>query len=308
MKFLVFLFISLSSICFAQTTDKKGRDISVSPFIDGTLLVPESQENPPLVIIIAGSGPTNRDGNQQMMGNNSLKFLAEGLFDEGIASFRYDKRILKQMKEKTLNEESIRFDDFIKDARDVFTFFKKANAFSKIYIIGHSQGSLVGMIAAHENADGFISLAGVGKEIDKVIIDQLAKQNPALEENAKAAFEAMRREGIATEYNPLLGSIFRPQIQPFLISWMRYNPQIEIAKLTIPVMIINGDKDIQVNVSEAELLHTAKPDATYLIIPTMNHILKSIEGNDLENSKSYNDSLLPIMPALIEAISQFVLQ
>ncbi len=306
MKNILLLSLLVTTFCFSQNSEKDSKNISVSPFIDGTILVPKKAINIPLVILIGGSGPTDRNGNQQMMENNSLRYLAEGLYKNNIASFRYDKRIVKQMKNRTINEESIRFDDFIKDAKDVFAYFSKAETFSTIYIIGHSQGSLVGMIAAQEGADGFISIAGAGQTIDNVIIEQLSKQAPALADNARTAFDEMKEKGNTTNYSPGLASIFRPALQPFINSWMRYNPQEEIAKLEIPIFIINGDNDIQVSLTEADLLHKAKPGATYLVVSKMNHVLKKIEGNGLENQKSYNDYNMPVMPELIDSISKFI--
>lgn len=309
MKYVICLVLALScQLLMAQKGSYSSRDLSVSPFVDGTLLLPDGVENPPLAVIIAGSGPTDRNGNQQMMNTNSLKYLAQGLSEKGIASFRYDKRILKQMKERTLNEESISFDEFIKDAIDVVEYFKRANAFSEIHIIGHSQGSLVGMIAAQGRADGFVSLAGAGQSIDNLIVDQLAKQAPGLKDNARQAFDDMRSIGVAVNYSPGLSSIFRRQIQPFMITWMAYDPQEEIAKLDIPVLIINGERDLQVQVSEAEKLKAALPSAQYLIVPKMNHILKEIEGDDVENSKSYNLPRLPVVPELIDTVGTFILK
>ncbi len=306
MKNSLIFFLFLFGITTAQNKDYNSEEISISPLIDGTLIFPSSTETLPLAIIIAGSGPTDRNGNQQMMENNSLKFLAQALYNENIASFRYDKRTVKQMKNNTIDEKKIRFTDFINDAEAVLEYFKKDKRFSKIYIMGHSQGSLIGMVAAQKGADGFISLAGAGQEIDDVIVDQITKQSPGLKDNARQAFDDLRATGIAGNYSPYLASIFRPQLQPFIFSWMQYNPKEEIEKLDMSVLIINGDKDIQVQVSEAELLKAAKPNAEYKIIPGMNHIFKKIEGNDLENSKSYNQYNLPIMPELIETISTFI--
>lgn len=303
--FLILLFF-FGIIATAQNKKYISEDLSITPLIDGTLQTPEVNGKLPLAIIIGGSGPTDRNGNQQMLVNNSLKFLAEGLYDKEIATFRYDKRIVKQMKQRTINEKNIRFDDFIDDAVAILEYFKKDKRFSKIYIIGHSQGSLVGMVAAQGGADGFVSIAGAGQEIDDVIVDQLAKQAPGLVDNARTSFDDLRANGVAYNYSSGLASIFRKDIQPFIYSWMQYDPKVEIAKLNIPILIINGDKDTQVQVSEAELLKNAKPDAEYLIIPKMNHIFKEIEGNDLENSKSYNIYDLPVMPELINTVSDFI--
>lgn len=306
MKKLLFLIFIFSLTAIGQNSEFHSEELHITPLVDGTLLTPIIDGSQPLAIIIGGSGPTDRNGNQQMMQNNSLKFLAEGLYNKGIATFRYDKRIVKQMKKGTVNESDIHFGDFIDDAVEVLKYFQKDKRFSKIYIIGHSQGSLVGMVAAQEGADGFISIAGAGQEIDDVIVDQLAKQAPALIDNARTAFDDIRANGAAYNYHPALSSIFRKELQPFLFSWMQYDPQEELVKLNIPVFIINGDKDIQVETSEAELLKTTKPDAEFLIVPNMNHVLKKVEGNSLENSKTYNQYNLPVMPELINAVADFI--
>jgi len=303
---ILIFFLFFGIIVNAQNKKYNSEDLSITPLIDGTLQAPEGTGKLPLAIIIGGSGPTDRNGNQQMVVNNSLKFLGEGLYENGIATFRYDKRIVKQMKQRTINEKNIRFEDFIDDAVAILEYFKKDKRFSKIYIIGHGQGSLVGMVAAQDGVDGFVSIAGAGQEIDDVIVDQLAKQAPGLVDNARTSFDDLRANGVAYNYSPGLASIFRKDIQPFIYSWMQYDPKEEIAKLTIPVLIINGDKDTQVQVSEAELLKNAKPDAEYIIIPKMNHIFKEIKGNDLENSKSYNIYNLPVMPELINTVSDFI--
>ncbi|MFT5436059.1 MAG: pimeloyl-ACP methyl ester carboxylesterase [Ulvibacter sp.] len=303
---LFYILLLCFGISAAQENKFNSKNISVSAFIDGTLLLPTTSEEISLVIIIGGSGPTDRNGNQQMMENNSLRFLAEALYNNGIASYRYDKRIVKLMKNRTLREKDIRFDDFITDAETVTDYFKNGGEFSKIYIIGHSQGSLVGMIAAQGRADGFISIAGAGQEIDDVIVDQIANQSPGLKESARTAYDDLRVNGVALNYSPSLASLFRPDLQPFMSSWMKFDPQIEVAKLKIPVLIVNGDKDIQVQISEAEHLHEAQPNAEYFIVENMNHILKKIEGSDLENTKSYNIYNLPIMPELVERVSTFI--
>lgn len=306
MKYTIYLFLLFYWAGISQNSEFQAEDLSITPLIDGTLLTPNNAGELPLAIIIGGSGPTDRNGNQQMMKNNSMKFLAEGLYQKNIATFRYDKRIVKQMKNKSVDEKNIHFGDFIDDAVAVLDYFKKDKRFSKISIIGHSQGSLIGMVAAQEGADGFISIAGAGQEIDDVIIDQLAKQAPGLVDNARTSFDDLRANGVSYNYNPGLASIFRKELQPFIYSWMLYNPQEEIVKLQIPVLIINGDKDIQVQISEAEILKNAKPEAEYKIIPNMNHIFKEVEGNDLENSKTYNQYNLPVMPELINLIADFI--
>lgn len=305
-SFLLFLFF-LTDSSIAQAFHSE--EISVNTIIDGTLLIPKGKSKKPLVIIIQGSGPTDRDGNQTNLKNNSLKFLAEGLYKKNIASFRYDKRFVKQVLTGTFDENDADFNDFITDAKSVCNYFKDDKRFSKITIIGHSQGSLVGMVAAQEkHIDRFISIAGAGQEIDDVIVSQLEKQSPDLKESARLAFDDLRVNGVALNYSPALASIFRPSIQSFMFSWMQFNPQTEIAKLSIPTLLINGDKDIQVQVSEAELLKAANPAAKLIIIPFMNHIFKEIKGEYLINLQSYNKEDIPVMPQLINEISDFILK
>lgn len=306
---LVLLFLFVFEIIPAQNTSFNSEDLSIQSSIQGTLLVPSIKNKIPLAIIIQGSGPTDRDGNQKGLKNNSLKYLAEGLYHKNIATFRYDKGFFKQVLDGTFDERKVDFNDFIKDAINVVDYFKEDQRFSELIIIGHSQGSLVGMIAAQEKSvSKFISLAGAGQEIDVVVIDQLKKLSPALVENARKSFDDIRVNGLAQNYSPFLATIFRPSLQPFMISWMDYNPQLEIEKLTIPVLIINGNNDFQVQVSEAEKLKNAKPDAELVIIPNMNHLFKEIKGGLIENQKSYNDEDLPVMRKLIKTIKLFILK
>lgn len=302
---ITFICLLVFATSFSQNK-KEQEELSITPLIDGTLFIPKTDGKLPLAIIIGGSGPTDRNGNQQMLENNSLKLLAEGLFENNIATFRYDKRIFKQMKSGSLDEKTINFKDFIDDANAVLAYFEKDERFSKIYILGHSQGSLIGMITAQNGADGFISIAGAGQKIDDVIVAQIGVQAPSLRANAQDSFDDLRVNGVALNYDPNLASIFRESIQPFILSWMEYDPKIEIVKLNMPVLILNGDNDMQVLTSEAELLKAARPNSELKIIPKMNHIFKKIEGDTMENTNSYNNPDLPVMPELIELVSDFI--
>jgi len=306
MKFKLFLTLCLISIyTYSQEPTYTPKDITINAFIDGTLLIPTDIEKPNLAIIVAGSGPTDRNGNQNLLKNNSLKKLAEGLSKEGIATFRYDKRIVKQIRRNNV-DMNIRFDDFIIDAISILKHFKNSDAFNKVYIVGHSQGSLVGVVAAKQGADGFISLAGAGKPIDEVIIDQVTNTAPMFTDDTKRAFSILKDGKTTTDYPRALESIFNLETQPFMMSWMSYNPQEEIRDLEIPILIINGTKDLQVSEEEANLLHSANSNSTLKIIQKMNHILVPIEGDTLENSKSYNESQRKISEELIKTIVSFI--
>ena len=174
-------------------------------------------------------------------------------------------------------------------------------------LAGHSQGSLVGMLAAKESADAYISLAGAGEPIDSIIVDQINKMAPQLGENARTAFNEIRENGTTTNYSPMLETIFKPSIQPYMNSWMQYDPSKEIKNLDMPVLIISGTADIQVDVKEAEMLKNASEDSQLEIVEHMNHIFRKIESEDkLVNTKSYNEPNLPLHPELIPIITDFI--
>lgn len=301
--FYFFLLCFLSGM--AQEINFSSEEISINTFVDGTLLKPISKEKPILSILIAGSGPTDRNGNQNFLKSNNLKKLAESLSNHNIATFRYDKRIVKQIKRDNV-DKNIMFDDFVTDAISVIEYFKSTNAYSKIYVIGHSQGSLVGMLAAKDRVDGFISLSGAGQSIDSVIIDQVQKTAPMYSEDTKRVFDILRKGKITTDYPAALSSFFNIEIQPFIMNWMQYNPQDELKALNIPILIINGTKDLQVSVEEAKLLKEASQHAELKIIDKMNHVLFIIEGDDLENAKSYNESARTISGEMVTTILDFI--
>lgn len=301
------LLILISNLCFSQNEENTflSSELSITKWIDGTLLIPEQNEANKLAIIIAGSGPTDRNGNQNFLINNSLKKLAEELTNNGIATFRYDKRIVKQIRQGNV-DNNIKFDDFINDASDVITHFKTSNQFSEIFVIGHSQGSLVGMIASQDKVNGFVSLAGTGQNIGDVIIEQINNTAPMLKEDTEQVVSILKAGKTTNDYPLALSSMFSKDIQPFMISWMAYNPTNIINSLNCPVLIVNGTKDLQVSVKEAELLKRANDNSNIVIIEKMNHVLIEIEGDDLENSKSYNESFRKISPTLIENITNFI--
>ena len=281
-------------------------DVRISDMVYGTLLTPDVATSK-IAIIIPGSGPTDRNGNQQMMRNNSLKLLAESLAKEGIASIRYDKRVLTLLKKNALQEERLDFNMFIEDAVATIEYIRQQGRFKDIYVIGHEQGSLIGMVAAQRaDVQGFISLAGSGQSIDQTIIHQIGLQMPDLKDKAINAFETLKKKGRVTDYSPALTSIFRPSVQPFMASWMQYDPKVEIGKLTIPTLIINGTNDIQTSKQEAVLLQEGNSNATLVYIEGMNHVLRIIEGDDLENTKSYNLTGTPLSTELGSTVANFI--
>lgn len=301
MKYLL-LSLLFSVYLQAQSTS----EVAINPIIKGTLFTPETSDAKTLIILIAGSGPTNRSGNSVGNHNNSLLYLSQELSKNGISVFSFDKRVVANIIAGKNEDRELLFSNQIDDVKDIIDHFKKLKKFQKIVIAGHSEGSLIGMIAAKNNTDGYISLAGAGRTIDKILTDQLLNQMPALKADLELSFDQLSKGEKITSTNGYVRSLFRGSVQPFLKSWIALDPQKEIKKLQMPVLIINGTKDYQVKESEAHLLKAAKPDAKLVLIPNMNHIFKEISGGDDENLASYNNPQLPIMPELVSTITNFI--
>ena len=303
LKLSIFLIFLTNSITFAQETTFSEEEIAIDKFTDGTLTMPSDVENPPLVIFIQGSGLTNRDGNQSGIQSNFSKKIAHQLAENKIASFRFDKRSIKAQE---LNLETISFDDFITDVENILSYFKKEN-FSKYIIAGHSQGSLIGMIAAKDNADAFISLAGPGESIDSLLAKQLSAQLPQLKDEIIKSLQEIKINGSTSEYPKILEMVFHPKNQAFLSSWMKYDPSEEIAKLKIPVLVINGTNDAQVKEEQAKILHKAALNSELVLLENMNHVFREIVSNDLtKNYQTYNNPELPLHPELIPVLNDFI--
>ena len=268
--------------------------------IEGTLLVP-SKKNAPLVLIIAGSGPTDRDGNSGSLKNNSLKMLAQGLYDNNIASLRFDKRGVAGSLSAYKSE--LRFEDYINDVEQWTKVLKNDSRFSSVIILGHSEGSLIGMIAAQKGmVEKYISMAGPGVTMQATLRRQLADQPPYILSMSLPIIEELEKGKTVDSIPPLINALFRPSIQPYLISCFKYDPAIEITKVKCPILIIQGTTDIQIPVNEAEILASANSNSQLVIIEGMNHILKEAEAHRLLNLQTYGDPNLELKQGLIESI------
>jgi len=301
---LILIVISQSMI--GQEDHYQEKELTLNEFTTGTYTTPQGEDAHELIIFIQGSGPTDRNGNQPMLQNDGIKKIARALAKNKIASFRYDKRIFK-MQQLNLKEEDLVFEDFIKDVNEIVSYFRIEKDFKKIIIAGHSEGSLIGMVAAQKDADAFISLAGPADPIDEIIIAQLSNMAPQMGDSARTAFDELEKNGEVNNYSPMLETVFRPSVQPYMLSWMKFDPTSEISKLEIPVLIVNGTADIQVSETQAEKLAMASENSELVIMDQMNHIFRKMENKDrLMNTKSYNEPNLPLHPELITTLTQFV--
>ncbi|GHT87600.1 alpha/beta hydrolase [Bacteroidia bacterium] len=277
--------------------------------IYGTLYLPEMQATSSVVLLIAGSGPTDRNGNQPMMQNNSLKMLAKGLGQQGIASLRFDKRGIGESQAAGGKEEDLRFDHYIEDVRLWIDLLAKDTRFSSVTVAGHSEGSLIGLMASENNAQvqSFISIAGSALPADEIIQEQLENQPQQVKDMVFPILEKLKQGEQVSDVSPALYSLFRPSVQPYMISWMKYHPQTEIKKLDIPVLIIQGTNDIQISVNHADLLANANPKAEKKLIESMNHVLKKCDSKEqLVQLTVYTNPELPLADGLISAVVEFI--
>ncbi|MDP4280706.1 MAG: alpha/beta hydrolase [Bacteroidota bacterium] len=309
MKKIIFLqlFLIFNVVLFAQeqtiTLETAGGDIK------GTLLLPDSVKKVPVALIISGSGPTDRDGNQSSMKNNSLKYLAEELGKQGIASVRFDKRAIGESAGAATSEASLRFETYINDVKDWIRMLSEDKRFTRIIVIGHSEGSLIGMVASSGNpkVSAFVSIAGTSLPADELLKVQLASQPQGIRDIIFPKLDSLKHGDTLHNVTVMLYSLFRPSVQPYMISWFRYNPQEWITRLNIPILILQGDKDIQISVDDAQNLSKAAPGAVLKIIPNMNHVLKECNTLDRQDQITiYNNPDLPVKKDLVEVIAGFI--
>lgn len=280
--------------------------------IQGKVLLPDT-DRPPVILIIAGSGPTDMDGNSRLgavtIENNSLKLLAEGLARQGIASLRYDKRGIASSAAAGKEEKELRFDDYVADAQGWINQLSGDDRFSSVFVLGHSEGSLIGLLASRDNTQvkGVVSLAGAGRPAYELIEAQMSSQPAEVRRLVQTVNDSLRAGKTVADIPMGLMALYRPSVQPYLISWYRYNPQEVVAALSQPVLLVQGDKDIQVAVEDARLLKSAQPRATLQVIPGMNHVLKRCESVDArEQQATYTNPELPVVEELLNVIVKFV--
>jgi uncharacterized protein len=277
--------------------------------IRGSLSLPTKGKKFPVVLIIAGSGPTDRNGNSIAgVNSNSYKILADSLLQYGIASVRYDKRSIAESKDAGGKEEDIRFTDMVNDAADCITLLKVDKRFNSIIVLGHSEGSLIGMIAAGRvHATKYISVAGPGMPAAEIIKKQLSVQPQSIQDMYVPRLDSLAAGKTLSGVPPAMYTLFRPSIQPYLIDWFQYDPRIEIAKLTIPVLILNGTTDIQVGVEDANQLHDASKQSKLVIVEGMSHLLKEAPADRSKNIALYNTTPKePIKTELVQAVVKFI--
>jgi uncharacterized protein len=248
----------------------------------GTLLLPDGRGPWTAVLLVAGSGPTDRDGNNPLLPApiDNMKRLAQALAARGIASLRYDKRGVAASVYPGISEEVLRFEHLVDDAVLLAEFLSRDPRIAHVVLVGHSEGALIAALAAEDaNAQALVSIAGAGSRASALMRRQIQGHLPAdLATPALATLDALERQEAVADVPDALVLLFRPTVQPYLMSWFRYDPSEVIGALQLPVLLVHGSADVQVDVADARSLQASKPGARLEIVEGMDHLL-ALEGD-----------------------------
>jgi alpha-beta hydrolase superfamily lysophospholipase len=309
---LIGCFIAAPAVASAATAGEEPVTAAIPDgHLSGTLLLPAGSGPFPAALIIAGSGPTDRDGNSgTVVRTDAYKKLAQRLAAAGIATLRYDKRGVGASPFGR-GESDVRLDDFVNDALVLSALLEGDPRFRSVSIIGHSEGSLIGMLAAQRDSriHAFVSLEGPGRNLATIVNEQI-RANPAnppsIINEVEAINAALSAGRTVPNPDPLLAPLFRPSVQPYLISLYRHDPAQEIARLNIPVLIVQGTTDLQVSIADGNALAKAARHATFALIDGMNHVLVDAPAQRDQNAATYTDPSLPLNATLVSVITQIV--
>ena len=284
--------------------------------LKGLMLSPDAA-GAPVVLIIPGSGPINRDGNSlHGLHTDTYKLLAQGLAARGIASVRIDKRGLFSSHAAIPNANDVTIADYASDVHSWAKAIGEKTGAKCIWVLGHSEGGLVAMVAAKDNPPdicGLLLIATPGRKFGDIMKEQMRSNaaNAAILDEALHdidTLEAGKRVELSIEHTrPEIFSIFQPAVQGFLIDLMSYDPPKMLASYKGPVLILQGQRDIQIGTDNAKLLKAADANAKLVLLPDLNHVLKAVDSDDrMANLKTYFDPKLPLAPGVVEAIADFI--
>lgn len=276
--------------------------------LHGTLLTPVDASA--AAVLIPGSGPTDRDGNQMpAIQAATLRLMAEALAEHGVATVRIDKRGIGASATALLSEDGLRFDHMAEDVRAWAADLAARTGRDCVWLIGHSEGGLVAQVAAADNPQvcGVVLLASAGRPAADILREQLAALPQPLNDQAMDGLSEMEA-GRTVDNIPGLEGLFRPSVQPYLISWFRHDPRDLAAAYDRPIMIVHATHDIQVSEADADALSAAQPNAARLDLEGVNHVLKAAPEDRAGNIAVYADPDAPLAEGLADAVAAFILR
>jgi pimeloyl-ACP methyl ester carboxylesterase len=280
--------------------------------LHGTLLTPEGQTRA-AAVILPGSGPTDRDGNSPQFGIRaaSYRLLAEGLAERGVATIRIDKRGIGESAAAGPAETDLRFNAYADDARAWAAEAAAKTGHPCAWLIGHSEGALVALkaIASHDDKIcGLVLLSSAGRPAGVVLREQLAALPEPLKTRAYDVLSELEAGRTVADPPAELTALFRPSVQPYLISWLTLAPADLAAAYDGPIFVGQGTTDLQVSVADAEAIKAAQPRADLVVWNGVNHVLKTAPTDRAANVATYMDPALPLAPGVVEAVADFVLK
>jgi uncharacterized protein len=282
---------------------------TLSGVVSGSLVMPKTvTDKIPVLIIIADAGATDRNGNNAKTGvnGNTYKLLANELGKKGIATVRYDKRFVGTST-TTIKESQLHIEDYSDDAVSLMTLLDNDTRFSKIILFGHGEGALVAMLAGYDQSEkGFIIAEGLADKGEKILADAMKEKPKFLADEFKAIMDSLRKGKTTENVDPSLYYIGRPSIQPFIMSWCRYDPIKSLKVIKVPILILQGTTDLTVPVTNGDRFKKAKSDAFYIQVKNMNHILKDAPADPDQNTATYDKPNLPLKPELVNGIVDFI--
>ena len=258
-----------------------------------------------VLLLLPGSGPTDRDGNNSQMKSNAYLQLSEELQKGGVGVLRMDKRGIGKSVVKNFSERSLLFQTFVIDAIEWTNWLNSLGY--EVFVAGHSEGSTIGILVAQKTKiKGFISIAGPGRSAGEILQEQIGNQPKEIQEMALPILSKLRNGTQVADVHPFMMALFRPSIQPYLISWMGVDPAEEISKLEIPVLVLQGDRDLQVRVEDAKILANRSQNSKLKVFKSVNHVLKKTGKDRESNMKSYSDPNHRIDPAIAQEILKWL--
>ena len=299
---IVFTFATFAGLTKEVSIEVEGKVLA------GEILVAK-EGGSRVVLMIAGSGATDRDGNTIAAGarNDCLKLLAEGLEEKGVTNLRIDKRGVGASAKAMIKEEDLRLFTYVEDVRHWIKFLKQ-QGYSEIVLLGNSEGALVASLAAtSKSVEKLVCVAGIGRPFMTVLREQLKKNLPGdLYKKADKLMRSLEAGEMVKEVPVELSAFFRPSVQPYLISCCKIDPAKALAKLKVPILIIQGSTDLQTSMEDAVLLHTAAQDGQLLKVEGMNHVLKKVDGDLAGQWPSYVNPNLPLHEDLVRNVVLFL--
>lgn len=283
--------------------------------LSGTVSGPANSDGP-VVLIVPGSGPTDRDGNNPLgIRASTYRLIAEGLAAHGIRSVRIDKRGMFGSARAIPDANAVTIEDYAVDIRTWAATIRRRMGAPCVWVLGHSEGALAALAAAQQSADlcGLLLVSATGRSLGEVLREQI-RNNPAnapIREQAEAIVARLEagQQVAPGDIHPALQPLFRPEVQGFLISAFALDPAKLIASYAGPVLILQGLRDIQVGQADAERLRHARPDAETVLLPDANHVLKTVTSDDrAANIATYQDPDRPLAAGVTDALAAFVKQ